>query len=68
MKTSKKEYRLTALLNAQEKAVVDEWKKQNPHIKIGGEFARLIMAYVRGRLPEWRIHREAKPIRKGEVQ
>ncbi len=62
MKNNKKEYRLTALLSAQEKAVVDAWKKQNPHIKIQGEFARLIMAYVLGKIPRWRMEREATPV------
>ncbi len=62
MRNSMSQYHMLVNLSPAERQEIKQWRKQNPHIKVGSEFAMLIMAYVRGQLPKNALHKETVPL------
>ncbi len=64
MKKALADYHLALSLTIEEREEIKQWRELNPHIKLNGEMARVILAYVRGHIPEHLIGREVRSLQK----
>ncbi len=64
MKEPRADYHMAVAVNAAECAEIVEFRKQNPNIKMNGEMAKLVLAYIRGKIPLEYINRNVKFVKK----